>query len=49
MVYERIGESFGFAYLAVCKSSNPNRSVKMMERINKVINWNNIEALLREY
>ena len=26
-----------------------NRSVKMMNRINKVVKWRNIKALLREY
>lgn len=49
MGYKRMGEIFSFADLAVGKSLKHNRSVKMMERINKVVNWNNIEALLREY
>ena len=49
MGYKRMGEIFNFADLAVSKSLEHNRSVKMMERINKVVHWNNIEALLREY
>ena len=38
-----------FADIALSKSMENNRSVKMMKRINKVINWRNIEALLLEY
>jgi len=38
-----------FADLAVRDSLKHNRNLKMMERINKVVNWRNIEALLREY
>lgn len=49
MGYKRIGEEISFADLAVSKSLEHNRSVKLMERINKVINWDNIEALLMEY
>ena len=49
MGYKRIGEEISFADLAVSKSLEHNRSVKLMERINKVINWENIEALLMEY
>ncbi|MFC1495131.1 hypothetical protein ACFL6W_07620 [Thermodesulfobacteriota bacterium] len=49
MGYERIGEEISFADLAVSKSLKHNRSVKLMERINKVISWKNIEALLMEY
>ncbi len=49
MGYKRIGEEISFADLAVSKALQHNRSVKLMERINKVINWENIEALLMEY
>ena len=49
MGYKRIGEEISFADLAVSKSLEHNRSVKMMERINKVVKWRNIEALLMEY
>ena len=49
MGYKRLGDEFSFADLAVSKSLEHNRSVKMMNRINKVVNWRNIEALLMEY
>jgi len=38
-----------FADIAISKSMENNRSVKMMKRINKVIKWRDIEALLLEY
>ena len=49
MGYKRIGETMSFADIALSKSMENNRSVKMMKRINKVIKWKNIEALLLEY
>jgi transposase, IS5 family len=49
MGYKKIGKEMSFADLAVSKSLENNRSVKMMNRINKVVKWKNIEALLREY
>lgn len=49
MGYKRIGEELSFADLAVSKSLEHNRSVKLMDRINKVVSWKNIEALLMEY
>ena len=49
MGYKRLGQEISFADLAVSKSLKHNRSVKMMDRINKVVSWKNIDALLREY
>jgi len=49
MGYKDLGKEISFADLAVAKSLKHNRSVKMMERINKVVKWRNIEALLMEY
>ena len=49
MGYKKIGEEISFADLAVSKSLEHNRSVKLMERINKVISWRNVEAMLMEY
>jgi len=49
MGYKKMGKEISFADLAVSKSLKHNRSVKMMNRINKVVKWRNIEALLREY
>jgi IS5 family transposase len=49
MGYKRLGDTFSFADLAVRKSLEHNRSLKMMNKIEKVVNWNNIEALLMEH
>ena len=49
MGYKKWGKEISFADLALSKSLEHNRSLKMMERINKVVSWKNIEAVLREY
>ena len=49
MGYKKLGKEMSFADLAVRKSLEHNRSVKMMERINKVVRWKNIEAILLEH
>ena len=49
MGYKKIGEEISFADLAMSKCIENNRSVQLMDRINKVIKWRNIEALLMEY
>jgi len=49
MGYKQIGNNLSFADLAVSKSLKHNRSLKMMEKINKVVKWRNIEALLLEH
>jgi len=49
MGYKKLGEEMSFADLAVRKSLEHNRSLKMMERINKVVRWKNIEAILLEH
>ena len=49
MGYKDLGKDISFAELAVRRSLEHNRSVKMMDRINKVVSWKNIDALLREY
>jgi len=49
MGYKKIGKEISFADLAISKSLEHNRSVKLMDRINKVVRWRNIEALLLEY
>jgi len=48
MGYKGFGDKLSFADLAVRKSLEHNRSLKMIERINKVVNWRIIEALLME-
>ena len=47
--YKRIGKRISFADIEVKKSLENNRSVTMMEKINKTVTWENIEALLLEY
>jgi len=49
MGYKRIGEEISFADLAISKSLEHNRSIKLMDRINGVVKWRNVEALLLEY
>ena len=47
MGYKQIGENLSFADLAVAKSLE--HSLKMMEKINGVVEWDNIEAVLNEH
>ena len=49
MGYKNLDKELSFADLAVAKSMEKNRSLKMMEKINKVVKWKNIEALLLEH
>jgi IS5 family transposase len=49
MGYKELGKEISFADLAISKSLEHNRSLKMMNRINEVVKWRNIDALLREY
>jgi len=49
MGYKRMGKNLSFADLAVSKSLENNRSLKMMEKINEVVKWRNIEAVLMEH
>jgi len=49
MGYKELGKKISFADIAVSRSLENKRSVQMMERINRVVTWKNIEALLVEY
>jgi len=49
MGYKNLDGAMSFADLGVRKSLEHNRSVKMMERINKVVRWKNIEAIVLEH
>jgi len=49
MGYKKWGKEISFADLAVRKSLEHNRSLKMMNRIEKVVKWRDVEALLREH
>jgi hypothetical protein len=46
MGYKQIGANLSFADLAISKFLEHNRSIKMMEKINAVVPWDNIEAVL---
>jgi hypothetical protein len=48
MGYKQIGANLSFADLAISKSLENNRSIKMMEKINDVVPWDNIGAVLLE-
>jgi hypothetical protein len=43
------GENLSFADLALAKSLEHNRSPKMMEKTNSVVEWDNIKAVLNEH
>ena len=45
----QISENLSFADLAVSRSLEHNRTLKMLEKISKVVKWENIEALLLEH
>ena len=49
MGYKELGKKISFADLAVSTSLKHNRSLTMMNKINNLIDWHNIEALLLEY
>jgi IS5 family transposase len=49
MGYKRLNRGMSFADLAVSKSLEHNRSVKMMSKIDSVVDWTDIEALLLEH
>jgi len=49
MGYKKVDKAISFAEVALLRSMENNRSVEMMERINKAVAWENVEALLREY
>ena len=46
MGYKKIDQNLSFVELSLSSSMEKNRSLKMMERINQVIDWSNIKALL---
>jgi IS5 family transposase len=49
MGYKKVDKTVSFAELSLRSSIENNRSVKMMERINKSVNWESIDALLKEH
>ena len=49
MGYKKVEKTVSFAELSLLSSLKNNRSVKMMERIHRAVNWENIEVLLKEH
>jgi IS5 family transposase len=49
MGYKKWGKEISFADLAVSKSLEHNRSLRMMMSIDKVVKWRDVEALLLEH
>ena len=46
MGYKKIDQNLGFADFALASSLKHNRSLKVMEQIDKAIDWSRIEAIL---
>ena len=49
MGYKRWTENMSFGEMALTKSLEKNRSLKTMERINKIIDWKKVEERLMDY
>ncbi len=46
MGFKKMDNSLGFADLALASSLKHNRSLKLMEKLTKSIEWSRIEAIL---
>ncbi len=46
MDFKKMDSSLGFADLALASSLKHNRSLKLMEKLDKSIEWSRIEAIL---
>lgn len=49
MGYKVFDDKMSFAEMELRETLEKTRSVQMMKRINRIINWKNIEALLIEH
>jgi len=49
MSYKKWNQNISFADIALSSSIEKNRSLKTMERINRVIDWNRVEERLMDY
>ena len=49
MDFEKIESKIGFAELDPSSSMEKNRSLKILEQMNKVVDWSKIENILRKY
>jgi len=46
MGFKKIDKSIGFADLALASSLKHNRSLKLMEKLNRAIDWSRVDAIL---
>jgi IS5 family transposase len=49
MGYKRWSQNVSFAEIALSKSLEKNRSLKTMEKINRVVDWSKVEGRLMDY
>ena len=49
MGYKRWNQNISFVDIALSSSMEKNRSLKTMDRINRVIDWTKVEERLRDY
>jgi hypothetical protein len=49
MGYKTLDQNISFAEVALASSMENNRSLKMMEKVNQIINWSHVETLLMEH
>ena len=49
MGYKKIDKSLDFADFALASSLKHNRSLKLMEKIDKAINWSRVESILMSH
>jgi len=49
MGYKKIDKSLDFADLALASSLKHNRSLKLMEKIDKAIDWSRVESILTSH
>jgi hypothetical protein len=49
MAYKKWNQNISFADVALSSSIEKNRSLKTMERINRVIDWTKVEERLMDY
>ena len=46
MGYKTLDQNISFAEVALASAMENNRSLKMMEKVNQIINWSHVETLL---
>ncbi len=49
MGYKRWSKNMSFGEMALTRTLEKNRSLKTMERINKIINWERVKVRLMDY